>query len=76
MAPYQGWTAPVSSLTEETPWLIHYYPAEGPVGLVEFLLEPTEEELAASIQAEEPAETEESEEPPADGEGVAEEIEP
>lgn len=38
-------------LTEETPWLVNYYPAEGPVGLVEFLLDPTEEELAAYAAA-------------------------
>ena len=38
-------------LTEETPWLVNYYPAEGPVGLVEFLLDPTEEELAAFAAA-------------------------
>ena len=37
-------------LTEETPWVVNYYPANGPVGLVEFLLDPTEEELAASVQ--------------------------
>lgn len=37
-------------LTEETPWLVNYYPAEGPVGLVEFLLDPTEE-LAAFAAA-------------------------
>lgn len=34
-------------LTGETPWLVHYYPAQGPVGLVEFLLEPSQEELEA-----------------------------
>ena len=39
------------ALTEETPWLVNYYPAEGPVGLVEFLLDPTEEELAAFAAA-------------------------
>ena len=51
-------------LTEETPWLVNYYPAEGPVGLVEFLLDPTEEELAAFAAAH-PEETtgEEAEEP-------------
>ena len=64
-------------LTEETPWLVNYYPAEGPVGLVEFLLDPTEEELAA-FAAEHPEETtgEEAEEP--DGtleEGTAETLE-
>ena len=42
-------------LTDEEPWLVNYYPAQGPVGLVEFLLAPTEEELAAAPQAEEPA---------------------
>jgi len=35
-------------LTEETVWLVHYYPAEGPVGLVEFLLNPSEEDIAAA----------------------------
>lgn len=35
-------------LTEETPWAVNYYPIEGPVGLVEFLLAPTEEDLAAA----------------------------
>ena len=62
-------------LTEDTPWVVNTYPADGPVGLVEFLLEPTEEELAASIQAEEPIEPERTEEPPADGENIAEEVE-
>ena len=64
-------------LTAETPWLVNYYPAEGPVGLVEFLLDPTEEELAAFAAAH-PEETtgEEAEEP--DGtleEGTAETLE-
>ena len=51
-------------LTEETPWLVNYYPEEGPVGLVEFLLDPTEEELAAFAAAhpEEP-EGEEADQP-------------
>ena len=59
-------------LTEETPWVVNYYPAEGPVGLVEFLLEPSEEELAAFLErnmSEEPEE--ETDLPPeeaADGE--------
>ena len=53
-------------LTEETPWLVNYYPAEGPVGLVEFLLDPTEEELAAFAAAhpEEPEEAEQPDEAP------------
>ena len=49
-------------LTAETPWLVNYYPAEGPVGLVEFLLDPTEEELAAFAAAH-PEEPEEAEQP-------------
>jgi len=33
-------------LTEEdTPWLIYYYPVDGPVGLLEFVLEPTQEQI-------------------------------
>ena len=64
-------------LTEETPWLVNYYPAEGPVGLVEFLLDPTEEELAAFAAAHPEKTTgEEAEEP--DGtleEGTAETLE-
>ena len=64
-------------LTEETPWLVNYYPAEGPVGLVEFLLDPTEEELAAFAAAHpEKTSGEEAEEP--DGtleEGTAETLE-
>ena len=64
-------------LTEKMPWLVNYYPEEGPVGLVEFLLDPTEEELAAFAAAH-PEETtgEEAEEP--DGtleEGTAETLE-
>lgn len=35
------------SLTEDDkPWLVNYYPESGPVGLVEFLLDPSEELLA------------------------------
>ena len=49
-------------LTEETPWRVNYSPAEGPVGLVEFLLDPTEEELAAYAAAH-PEEPEEAEQP-------------
>ena len=64
-------------LTAETPWLVNYYPAEGPVGLVEFLLDPTEEELAAFAAAHPEKTTgEEAEEP--DGtleEGTAETLE-
>ena len=47
-------------LTESKPWLVYYYPAEGPTGLVEFLLDPSEELLAAELppETEEPAEGE------------------
>ena len=34
-------------LTETPPWTISYYPAEGPVGLVEFLLVPAVDEAEA-----------------------------
>ena len=30
-------------LTDATPWAVSYYPAEGPVGLVEFVLDPSQE---------------------------------
>ena len=62
-------------LTEETPWLIHYYPAEGPVGLVEFLLAPSEEELAeyAAAHPEEPADQLEEGEPEAEAAEMPEE---
>ena len=64
-------------LTEKMPWLVNYYPEEGPVGLVEFLLDPTEEELAAFAAAHPEKTTgEEAEEP--DGtleEGTAETLE-
>jgi len=64
-------------LTESKPWLVQYYPAEGPVGLLEFLLDPTEEQLAAMLPEEpeteqelspeeegaESSETEEAQEP-------------
>ena len=39
-------------LTEGKPWLVYYYPADGPVGLVEFLLDPSEELLAEELPAE------------------------
>ncbi len=41
-------------LTESKPWLVYYYPAEGSVGLLEFLLDPSEELLAAELPKEEP----------------------
>ena len=62
-------------LTEETPWVVNYYPAEGPVGLVEFLLDPSEEELAAFAAAhpEEP-DGEEADQPEGDLEGSPAEV--
>ena len=56
-------------LTESKPWLVYYYPAEGPVGLVEFLLDPSEELLAAEL----PPETEETPEGELDPEETGEE---
>ena len=35
----------------ETVWLVHYYPETDPVGIVEFLLKPDEETLAAEQTA-------------------------
>lgn len=50
-------------LTEEDkPWLVNYYPADGPVGLAEFLLDPSEELIAEMLPPEE--------EPPAEGENA------
>ena len=34
-------------ISEEEPWIVRYYPQSDPVGIIEFLLQPTEEELAA-----------------------------
>ena len=56
-------------LTEETPWVVNYYPAEGPVGLVEFLLDPSEEDIAASLDRE--ASGEPAEQTSAPTEGIA-----
>ena len=43
-------------LTEEDkPWLVSYYPADGAVGLLEFLLDPTEEQIALLVPPEEEA---------------------
>ena len=46
-------------LEDGKPWLVYYYPQEGPVGLLEFLLDPSEELLAAEL----PPEPEITEEP-------------
>lgn len=45
-------------LTEMPAWVVNYYPADGQVGLIEFLLDPPEQPEEA---AEEPAEAEEAE---------------
>lgn len=46
-------------IPEETVWVIRYYPQSDPVGIIEFLLKPTEEEveayLAETAQPEAPA---------------------
>lgn len=34
------------ALEDTTPWVVNYYPANGPVGLVEFLMDPSEEDIA------------------------------
>ena len=34
-------------IPETEPWIVHYYPESDPVGIIEFILQPTEEELAA-----------------------------
>ena len=41
---------------EEAVWIVHYYPETDPVGIIEFLLKPTEEEIQAEIEARENAE--------------------
>lgn len=40
-------------LEDAPPWLISYYPEQGPVGLIEFDLDPDEAALAALAEAEE-----------------------
>ena len=36
-------------IPEETVWIVRYYPASDPVGIIEFLLKPTEDEIAAYL---------------------------
>ena len=48
-------------IPEETVWIVRYYPQSGPVGIIEFLLKPSEDEIAA-YQAEQAAATSDSEE--------------
>ena len=52
---------------EEAVWIVHYYPETDPVGIIEFLLKPTEEEIqayqaeqAAAAQPDAPTESEAS----------------
>lgn len=58
----------------ETVWVIHYYPETEPVGIVEFLLKPTEEEIAAYLEELEQAALAAEAEPQAeeDGDSAAE----
>ena len=42
-------------LTEEQAWVVRYYPASGPVGLIEFLMDPDAEDLEEAAFAELPA---------------------
>ena len=42
-------------LTEEQAWVVRYYPASGPVGLIEFLMDPDAEDLEEASFAELPA---------------------
>ncbi len=58
-------------LTETTPWVVNYYPGPENPGLVEFLLDPPEQEGMPGEDGE--AFSEEGEEPPAEsGEGPSE----
>ena len=41
-------------IREEAVWIVHYYPETDPVGIIEFLLKPTEEEIQV-YQAEQAA---------------------
>ena len=60
-------------LTEEPAWLVNYYPAEGAVGLIEFLLDPPEQPETELEEGETLADEPAPEEgPEADGEEKAE----
>lgn len=50
------------SIPEETVWIVRYYPNADPVGIIEFLLKPTEAEIAAYQveEAQEPPDTADS----------------
>ena len=67
-------------LTEEPAWTVNYYPADGPVGLIEFLLVPQEGEMpavdaAGELPVEEPPE-ESSEEIPEELDEATQETSP
>ena len=53
-------------IQEETVWIVHYYPESEPVGIIEFLLKPTEEEIQAYQAAFQPESPEDAELPPAE----------
>lgn len=53
-------------IPEETVWVVRYYPQSDPVGIIEFLLKPTEDEIAAYL-----AEQAGEEQPADDGEPLA-----
>lgn len=48
-------------IPEETVWIVRYYPQSGPVGIIEFLLKPSEDEITA-YQEEQAAAASDSEE--------------
>ena len=56
-------------IPEETVWIVRYYPQSDPVGIIEFLLKPSEDEIAA-YQAEQAAATPDGEEAPAAPEDI------
>ena len=47
-------------IPEETAWIIRYYPQSDPVGIIEFRLKPTEEEIAEEQAAQSAAEPEQT----------------
>ena len=47
-------------IPEETVWIVRYYPQTDPVGIIEFRLKPTEEEIAEEQAAQSAAEPEQT----------------
>lgn len=37
-------------IPEETVWIVRYYPQSDPVGIIEFLLKPSEDEITAYLE--------------------------